>query len=410
MRAQPAQLAHAAIEFTKLLFTHLSPFDASSTTIRRRRCSRANWPTNSDTVAMIDRIATAVISVIVGILIWRAARCPSFHAPSLRGSSREQPRLHAACAQNGVAGERPDPLVGCGIFCRNLTLLQAPPQCRRSLSTTTGKARFRCYVLPFAGLTFWHMAVLDTCGAVKFRTPADMPKEHDPWCDICGYNLNGIEAQRPLPGMRQGDPGIHRCPCRAPPPHGKCIPPRLKFLVIARQESAPRIIRASPPAFFIRCPLRPARPPPVPLARLFAGGHLSVAAIPIVPAIYIVMDCRLGLCRVPEHACHVHRVDGVCVDDGRHRNRGHRHVLPHAGEHPRRRLLRCRRCQSHASYTAILMILWVILGGAQLVVYIYFSTVHDLFKIHHISWRLASNHPRRLPSHSPTSADCSGMN
>ena len=39
-------------------------------------------------------------------------------------------------------------------------------------------------------------------------------------------------------------------------------------------------------------------------------------------------------------------------------------------------------------YTSILMVTWVLLGGAQLVAYTYCSTQpHDLFQLHHVSYR-----------------------
>ena len=48
-------------------------------------------------------------------------------------------------------------------------------------------------LLVFAGLTIWTLAVLILAVRREYRTAADFPEPHDPWCDDCGYILTGID-------------------------------------------------------------------------------------------------------------------------------------------------------------------------------------------------------------------------
>ncbi len=59
------------------------------------------------------------------------------------------------------------------------------------------------YILPvtivLSILTLWTLASLIAAVRIDYRTAADLPKPHDPWCEECGYNLLAADADGRCP-------------------------------------------------------------------------------------------------------------------------------------------------------------------------------------------------------------------
>ncbi|HUO09497.1 MAG TPA: hypothetical protein VM008_14405 [Phycisphaerae bacterium] len=51
----------------------------------------------------------------------------------------------------------------------------------------------------FLILSLWTLASLIVAVRTDYRSPADRPQPHDPWCELCGYNLRGTAIEKRCP-------------------------------------------------------------------------------------------------------------------------------------------------------------------------------------------------------------------
>lgn len=233
----------------------------------------------------------------------------------------------------------------------------------------------------FAGLTVWHFIILAHAARREYRTPADMPQSHDPWCDVCGYNLTGIDPAGRCPEC--GKPIEESLGTSIRPPTAwEQWPSVFNVRAIARQIAA---IVHHPRRFFYSMPTFTGQRAAqrwlwLSLAAIF------IAAIPILPAIYIIQDSDWNFAVIPGSlaTCLVWTGFGlmmVGIETGGiavfSRMRGH----PGGG-------VQLAASAKVTCYTAILMVVWVLLGGTQLIAQIYYTSPgHNLFNIYHISFR-----------------------
>jgi hypothetical protein len=352
--------------------TPLSPFDAASYR-QAATLLHARWSDQFHYIGMIDRIAF-VVSVVFAVLV--AYAVPFFMLLPFAA----RPGNNRACMRHVLRII----LQGSGLvhwwgaaFFGVLTVCAAIRM--PTIFEDYGKA-ITPLLFTFAGVTVWHMGVLIYAARREYRTSADMPKEHDPWCDVCGYILTGIEPTGRCPEC--GKPIQESLgELIRPPTAWEQRPSILNLRVIARQLGA-----------LVRHPRRLFYSMPTLSGQAAAQRWLSyslalifVAAIPIVPAIYLALDADWNFAMVPSTLAMCLVWTGfalmmVGIETGGiatfSRLRGH----PGGGVY-------LAAAAKVTSYTAILMIPWVILGGAQLVAYTYFSTVHDVFRIHNVSYR-----------------------
>jgi hypothetical protein len=234
----------------------------------------------------------------------------------------------------------------------------------------------------FAGLTVWHFIILAHAARREYRTPADKPQSHDPWCDVCGYNLTGIDPASRCPEC--GKPiGESLGEAVRPPTAWEQRPSIFNARAIVRQIGA---IVHHPRRFFYSMPTLTGQRAAqrwlwLSLAAIF------IIAIPILPVIYLIApDAEWNFAVIPGSlaTCLVWTAFGlmmVGIETGGiavfSRMRGH----PGGGVH-------LAAAAKVTCYSAILMVVWVLLGGAQLIAQVYYTTPpHNLFSIHHISFR-----------------------
>jgi len=218
-------------------------------------------------------------------------------------------------------------------------------------------------LLVFSGLILWHLPVLVHAVRREYRGAKDYPEPHDPWCDDCGYTLLGIDpaGQCPECGRLIADSlGAHS----RPPTAWEVRPSIFNWRVILRQAWA--IIRR-PRSLFFSMPTLSGQPAAqrwlvLSMAMIFALGML------IVPALFKTLDAdwnsvawsgslAMGLTWMLFGLMMVGiETAGIATFS---RMRGHKVYLSTASK--------------VTSYASVLMFLWVILGGVQLVVFAYLN-------------------------------------
>ena len=231
-------------------------------------------------------------------------------------------------------------------------------------------------LLAFTGLSVWTLAVLVAAVRRDYRGPADQPEPHDPWCDECGYILVGVDPAGRCPecGRLIAD---SLGPQNRPPTAWELRPSILNVPVILAQAWA---VARRPRALFFSMPTLTGQ---AAAQRWLVGSTavLFILALPIVPALYVALDAEwngalaagslamglawavFGLMMVGVETA------GIAAFS---RMRGQKVLLSTSSK--------------VTSYAALLMIPWIILGGAQLVAYTYLSSLpgHVIQRMFHV--------------------------
>ena len=231
-------------------------------------------------------------------------------------------------------------------------------------------------LLAFTVLSVWTLTVLVIAVRRDYRGPADQPEPHDPWCDECGYILVGVDPAGRCPecGRMIAD---SLGPQNRPPTAWERRPSLRNVPVILAQAAA--VVRRPRKLFFSM----PTLTGQAAAQRWLLGSTavLFMLALPIVPALFVALDAEwnwalaagslamglswavFGLMMVGVETA------GIA---GFSRMRGQKVLLSTSSK--------------VTSYAALLMIPWIILGGAQLVAYTYLSSLpgHAIQKMFHV--------------------------
>jgi hypothetical protein len=216
----------------------------------------------------------------------------------------------------------------------------------------------------FTVLTFWTLVVLVVAVRHEYRTDADLPQPHDPWCDDCGYILTGIDPAGRCPecGRLIADslgPGT-----RLPTPWEDN--PRFRHLRIVGAQIA-AVVHHPRRLFFTMPTLTGQRA----AQRWHLGSILVlfVLALPIVPALYLAFHAEWNFALIAGSLAMalVWAVFGLMMVG-----------IETAGiatfSRLRGQVVHLATSAKVTAYSAILMVPWILLGGAQLVVFTYLAS------------------------------------
>ena len=245
-------------------------------------------------------------------------------------------------------------------------------------------------------LSLWTLISLIIAVRADYRSPADLPKPHDPWCEFCGYNLTGIDTEKRCPEC--GKPIAESLsPDARPPTPWESRPTLANFPVIREQLS--RIIRQPRQLFFSMPTLTGQRPAQrwliasVTLVGLFATLILPAYNLICLPTIKddrmewswtLLVGCLFvgfvwaGLALMMVGI----ETTGIATFS---RIRAKRE--PDFGGPGSREGVFLATSAKVTAYSSILMVPWVFLGGAQLIASQYWS-IHHLSYHWHLSWRV----------------------
>lgn len=236
-------------------------------------------------------------------------------------------------------------------------------------------------VSAFCVLVFWHLAVMVHAVRRDYRAPTDFPEPHDPWCDNCGYNLvmatdagRCPECGRPVSASLGPD--------ARPPTRWEERPGPFNFPVIAGQLLT--LVRR-PRKLFFSMPTLTGQPA---AQRWLMGSMIIVGMLAalIVPAIYLAVDAEWNAVAIPLSAAMglawaVFGMMMVGIETLGIATFSRMRKQPPGGVY-------LAAAAKVTCYASILMIVWVVLGGVQLVTLIYWmQSEHNLVKVFHLSIR-----------------------
>ncbi len=248
------------------------------------------------------------------------------------------------------------------------------------------------YILPvtivLSLLTLWTLGSLLAAVRQDYRTADEMPKPHDPWCEECGYNLLAAEAGGRCPEC--GTPVARSIgPEVRPLTPWEERPTLLNFAGIRGQLA--QLIRRPRELFFA-----------MPTLEGQGAAHrwllASVCAVGVLAACILPVGNFLGIFEIEWGwtlffgSLSVGIVWGILAlmmvgietagiaTFSRLKARGKADASGPRGVY-------LAAAAKVTAYSAILMLPWVVLGGAQLLAYEYISTPNYAFR-HHPSMRL----------------------
>ena len=232
-------------------------------------------------------------------------------------------------------------------------------------------------LLAFTILSFWTLAVLVLAVRHECRGPADQPEPHDPWCDDCGYILTGVDPAGRCPecGRLIAD---SLGPYNRPPTPWERRPNFLNLPVILAQAAA---VVSRPRTLFFSMPTLTGQA----AAQRWLLGSTAVLftlALSIVPALYLTLEAEWNVALVAGSLAMglVWAVFGLMMV-------GVETAGIAAFSRMRGQKVYLSTSSKVTSYSALLMIPWIILGGAQLVAYTYLSTLqqgHGIQRLFHV--------------------------
>lgn len=216
-------------------------------------------------------------------------------------------------------------------------------------------------LLVFFALSLWTLIVLILAVRHDYRTAADLPEPHDPWCDDCGYSLTGIDHAGRCPECG-------RLISDSLGPQSRSATawearPRICGLRVIGAQIWATVLR--PRSLFFSMPTQTGQGAAQKWL-LATVGVLFVLALPIVPAIYVTLEAEWNFAAVAGSlamglAWAVFGMMMVGVET--------------AGiatfSRLRRQKIYLATSAKVTAYSAILMAPWVVLGGIQLVAYTY---------------------------------------
>ncbi len=251
---------------------------------------------------------------------------------------------------------------------------------------------FENYVEPvltvLAGLTLWTLGALIVAVGADYRRAADMPQPHDPWCEECGYNLSAAAAEGRCPEC--GTPVVQSTGAEVRPPtawelrptigNAKAIGAQLSLLFTrprtlffsmptrTGQDAAHRWLLGSATAVGILASLILPAGVVLQVFTIDWGWTLAIGSLSVGIVWAILALMMVGI-----------ETAGIATFS-RIRARANPDPSGPGGVY-------LATAAKVTAYSASLMGPWVILGGAQLLAYQYFSTPQFLFQ-HHIGVRL----------------------
>lgn len=214
-------------------------------------------------------------------------------------------------------------------------------------------------LLTLSALGFWSWIVLVRIVRLDYRTEADLPETHDPWCDVCGYNLIAAQVSGRCPEC--GRPvlesiGDHK----RLPTEWEQNPTPLRLGAVFRQLSLlvwrPRTLFFSMPTL---CGQRAAQ-----RWLIMSLALMALVALPIVPGMAFARDAEWSYDLIAGSllmalvwaalSCMMVGIEtaGIATFS---KMKGHGVYLATSAK------VTC--------YSSILMTVWVILGGLQLVAF-----------------------------------------
>jgi hypothetical protein len=222
-------------------------------------------------------------------------------------------------------------------------------------------------LLAFTALSFWTLAVLVLAVRHDYRGPADQPEPHDPWCDDCGYILTGVDPAGRCPEC--GRPIAESLgPQNRPPTPWERRPSFLNLPVILAQAAA--VVRRPRTLFFSM----PTLTGQAAAQRWLLGSTivLFVLALPIVPALYIALDAEWNFALLAGSLAMglAWAVFGLMMV-------GVETAGIAAFSRMRGQMVYLSTSSKVTSYSALLMIPWILLGGAQLIAYTCLTSLHQ---------------------------------
>ncbi|HEY4330665.1 MAG TPA: hypothetical protein VGN88_13075, partial [Phycisphaerae bacterium] len=264
---------------------------------------------------------------------------------------------------------------GCVLIFLGCVAAQIPPL------TTTGD-NYAGAVSPllvgFSVLSLWSLLVLVHAVRREYRRAGDYPTPHEPWCDVCGYNLSGLNGEGRCPEcgrLIQDSVGPHV----RPPTAWETRPSIFNIPVIVRQITTlvvhPRkLFYAMPTLTGQRAAQR---------WLIFSSCFIFMMALGIVPALYKTLGAEWNSVVVTGSLAMgiVWTVFALMMVG-----------IETAGIAAFSRMRGLKVYLSTSSkvtcYSSILIFLWVILGGIQLITYTYLSVPpHSIRQLFHVGLR-----------------------
>ncbi|MGN6368548.1 MAG: hypothetical protein ACTHN5_09830 [Phycisphaerae bacterium] len=248
--------------------------------------------------------------------------------------------------------------------------------------------------LAILALSLWTLISLVIAVRADYRSPADLPQPHDPWCELCGYNLTGINPETRCPECGKSI-AESLSPHTRPPTPWESRPSLFNLSAVRGQLS--QIIRQPRQLFFSMPTLTGQRPAQRWLiASVSLVGLLATAILPaynllcnppadrmdwawplLVGSLFVgFVWAILALMMVGIETA------GIATFS---RIRAKRE--PDFGGPGSREGVFLGTSAKVTAYSSILMVPWVFLGGAQLIASQYWNLHH--FTMHlHVSWRV----------------------
>ncbi len=229
-----------------------------------------------------------------------------------------------------------------------------------ALSTATDQT-IEMILFAIAGLIVWTFAALVRVVRLDYRGPADGPEPHDPWCDACGYNLIATDAAGRCPEC--GRPVVESTGAHTRPPTAWEIWPSIfNVPVIVRQLS---LLVKNPRRLFYAMPTltgqRAAQ-----RWLLYSALAIALVSVPIFPIAMWIQEAEFSLMIVAGTAamCVFWPLFALMMVG-----------IETAGiatfSKMRGRPIYLAAAAKVTCYSSILMVLWVILGGTQMIVSVY---------------------------------------
>ncbi len=261
-------------------------------------------------------------------------------------------------------------------FCAAVLLLETQLHSNDEYPGAPARAGSLFWLLSlFCGLAIWHLAVLIHEVRRDYRGPRDLPEPHDPWCDNCGYDL--------LMAPRDG-----RCPecgrevsdslgtATRPPTPWETRPVPWNLPVIRQQLAA---LARHPRRLFFSMPTLTGQPA---AQRWLIGSMLAIAALAslIVPVLYLALNADWNGVAIPASLAMglVWGIFGmmmVGIETLGIATFSKMRKLPPGGVY-------LSAAAKVTCYASTLMLAWVLLGGVQLVLLVYFlQPEHSIFKM-----------------------------
>ena len=243
-------------------------------------------------------------------------------------------------------------------------------------------------------LALWTLITLIIAVRADYRSPADLPKPHDPWCELCGYNLTGIDLEKRCPEC--GKPIAESLAPDARPPTPWESRPTLTNVAVIKEQLT-RIIREPRQLFFAMPTLTGQRAAQRWLiASILLVGLLATLILPAYNVICLAPSERMDISWTLLVGCLfvgfvwsmlALMMVGIETAGIATFSRIRAKKEPDFGGPGGREGVYLGTSAKVTAYSSILMVPWVFLGGVQLIASQYWN-LHHLTHHFHLSWRI----------------------